>query len=286
MADDLTPILVTGAGGYLGGEILTILRSKGVHALAVGRSESCDIYCDLCDLDSVRSLIHLHPCSLIIHCAAAVPKSQTDYFDQIAGEKSLEMVANLLEAGLRNIVFASTMTVYPEGISLAREEDAVRVGKSYPDSKLAAEQLLLEHSKVTSAILRIPGLFGRPRKNGVLYRSACALARGQIPDIDKSLPQWAAIHVRDAAKMFVRAAVTFPPSSTILNVGYPGRMAIADAVRQLAGIFGCEFPLPQPQWFEFELSKLHSSLGPVPGTFYERLIDLADWARNKDKPSI
>lgn len=279
MGHDLTHILVTGASGYLGGQILAMLRDKGVAALGVGRSESCNIVCDLCDFAATKALIEQHPDSRIIHCAAAVPKSDSGYFDEGAAAASLEMVRNLANAVPRHVIFASSMTVYPTGTLLAREDDAALIGKGYAAAKLEAEGILLKRSEITATILRLPGLFGLPRRGGVLFNAASALAQGDSPVLKEPLPQWAAMHVDDAAEICVRAAIASPACSMVMNAGYAERMAISAAIIQLAALFNLELSLSPPKWFEFELSRLHSVLGPVSGRFSDRLSDLAIWAR-------
>lgn len=281
MGHDLTHILVTGANGYLGGRILAMLRARNVSVLGVGRSKQCDIFCDLGDRDATRTLIAQYPHSRVIHCAAAVPKSRSGYLDEQAATESLEMARNLAAARPRRVVFASSMTVYPSGILRAREEDAVSIGKGYASAKLEAERLFLACPDITATVLRLPGLFGLPRRGGVLCNSALVLAHGGIPVLDASLPQWAAMHIEDAAEICIRAASVPASCSMVMNAGYPERMAIADAITQLAALFGRELPVPLPKWFAFDLSRLHAVLGPVSGKFNHRLSALADWARSE-----
>lgn len=277
----MSQILVTGANGYLGGQVLSMLRKYGANVLGVGRSERCDLVCDLCDSAATAALIAQYSDCRIIHCAAVVPKSQAGYFDEEAAAKSLEMVRNLANARPRQVVFASSMTVYPDGVLRAREGDAVSIGKGYAASKLEAEGILQECFDTTATILRFPGLFGLPRKGGVLFNSALALARGDAPVLEESLPQWAAMHVEDAAELCIRATSVVPECSMVMNVGYPERMAIADAIARLAALSGRELSVPEPKWFEFDLSRLHAVLGPVSGSFDDRLSDLAAWARKE-----
>lgn len=276
----LTQFIVTGASGYLGGQILSMLREKNIPALGVGRSKSCDLICDLRDRNATQALITKFPSHRVIHCAAAVPKSKSDYFDEEAAEESLEMVRNLVNAHPCRMILTSSMVVYPEGTTLAREEDAASNGDGYAAKKLEAERVLLESPDISSTTLRFPGLFGLPRRGGVLFNSALALAHGEKPVLDPILPQWAAMHVEDAAEICIRAASMTPGRSIVMNVGYPERMAISDAINQLAILFGVKLTLPAPKWFAFDLSRLHESLGPVSGKFQDRLHDLANWARN------
>jgi nucleoside-diphosphate-sugar epimerase len=275
----LSKILVTGAQGYLGAHILSMLRKKDINALGIGRTRQSDIVCDLLDHTATEALISRYPESTIIHCAAAVPKSHSDYFDELAASENLAMVSNLANACPRRLIFISSMTVYPDNTVLAHEEDAASPGKGYAASKIQSERLLLKHPSITVTILRLPGLFGLPRRGGLLYNSALALARGDMPVLDPILPQWAAIHVEDAADICIRAAMSSPSSSMVMNAGYPERMAIPDAITRLGNVFSRTLNLHQPlKWFALDLSRLHAVLGPVSGTFSNRLKDLADLA--------
>jgi len=271
-------VLVTGATGYLGGCILNLLRSAGVNSLSVGRSARCDLVCDLLDRKATKDLLAQYSDSRIIHCAALVPTSNSSYLDEKIASANLEMVRNMVDAGLRNMVFVSSMTVYPEGTMFAREKDAFATGKGYAASKFHAEQLLLNSSRIRAMILRLPGLFGLPRKSGVLYNSAVSLAKGNTPVLDESLPQWAAMHVNDAAEICIRAASQMQKNSVVVNAGYPDRMSISDTVKQLGELFGRELTVPPPKWFAFDLSNLNQILGPVCGDFRLRLRELADTA--------
>ena len=143
LGDALNPILVTGASGYLGGRVLAMLQNNGMNALGVARSEQCDVVCDLLNHNATEALIAQYPDSQIIHCAAAVPKSHTAYFDEKSATESLEMVRNLVSVRPRQVIYISSMTVYPEGTVLAREEDAVQIDNGYAAANFAAERVLL-----------------------------------------------------------------------------------------------------------------------------------------------
>ena len=279
MGDDLTTTLVTGASGYLGSRVLRLLRARGVEAIGVARSTHPGLLaCDLADPRAASELLRSVQPTAIVHCAAVVPRHAEEYADAGNAEASLRMVETALQLKPKRFIFASSMSVYPDGVLTAREEDATPSGNVYAARKLEAESLLLGHSSMSVSILRLPGLFGPPRRGGVLFNAALAFTKGQPFRLLEPVPRWSALHVDDAAGVMVRA-LELPRATHVMNVGYPGRMAVADAVAQLARMFERVWAAPVPVWFEFDLSRLHRLLGPVGSSFAVRLREIASWAR-------
>ncbi len=271
MGNDLTPVLVTGAAGYLGGRVLALLQAQGCPAVGVTHDR-----CDLLDPAAVKALVAAHPTSMVVHCAAVVPRSPGEYVGEEAAARSVAMVENLVAAHAGPLVFASSMAVYPAGTSFAREEDAaVRTG--YGGGKLRAEDILRAASGRRDVILRFPGLFGQPRNGGVLYNSAMELVAGRHPSLSAILPQWAAMHVDDAAALCIRALDLAGREALVLNAGYEGVMSIPEAVGQIARELGRDpGPLPKAFGFAFDLSRLHAVLGPAPKGWAARMRELAE----------
>ena len=70
-------ILVTGANGLLGRAVMTELRRRGHHGIAVGRAPQCRstdaaayVQADLCDASAVQTLFAGVQPDAVIHCAA------------------------------------------------------------------------------------------------------------------------------------------------------------------------------------------------------------------------
>lgn len=174
-------ILLTGGSGYLGTHVAAILHAMGLHSLvAAGR----DVY-NLTSERTVKSLIEATQPTVVIHCAAKVPKCAADYNDRAAGDDSSDMVRHLATHARCPIVFASSFT-------------ASQPVTEYASAKWIAEVWL--NRNAGAVILRLPGLFGLPRHSGVIYEAA---KTGIIPD---SFGPYPAMHVADAAEYLVRAA--------------------------------------------------------------------------------
>lgn len=279
MGHALSPVLVTGASGYLGGRVLALLRSRGVLATGVARSGT-DLACDLLNSRAVHALLARHAGSIVIHCAALVPRDLEGYAAEDAAQDSFRMLSNVLAAKPFALVLASSMTVYPSGTRLANEVDARSDGAGYAAGKLRAEELLLERSCPNDTVLRFPGLFGEPRRGGVLYNAALAFAKGGRPVLCAPLPQWAALHVEDAADICIRALTRPDGTQKVLNAGYSGAMSIPDAVRRIAALSGRDAgDLPEAPVFEFDLRALHRALGPVATGWEARLEEIVAQAQ-------
>lgn len=274
----MTTVLVTGGTGYLGQEILAQLRAVGVLAKSVGRSIGNDIRCDLLDSIATSKLVADHREAWIIHCAAAVPKSSAGYRSLEVAQQGLAMTKNLALARPERVLFTSSMTVYADDIGLAEEEGVKTTQPGYGLAKLQSEAIWMQ-ADMTTIVLRLPGLFGSGRRSGLLYNVAASLASGQQPRLAPVLPQWAAMDVRDAAAMCIRALQSNISRSVIINVGYSESMSIGDAVRRLARLFDMPFSSIQSPAFAFDLTRMHALLGAAPGDFQTRLCELVEWVR-------
>ncbi len=274
--------MVTGAGGYLGRRVIAALEASRVPHVGVTRSGG-QFACDLNDAAAVRELLTRTGATTVIHLAARVPASQIDFESEELARASVKMVANLIAAGPGHIVFTSTMTVYRNPQRLPVREDDASAGLSgYPAGKRAAEQLLLAAARVRATILRLPGLFGAPRRGGLLYNAALAFAAGRQPALPADPPLWTTMHVDDAASMCVRAARRATSGSRLLNCAYPVRTSIESVLRELALLLDAPAPVvPNAPLFEMDVSRLVAELGPPDGSLHERLKELTAWARRE-----
>jgi nucleoside-diphosphate-sugar epimerase len=281
VGNDIAPILVTGASGYLGGHVLDKIKEKGRLCIAVSRKD-----CDLIDIGAVRALLDRIRPSVIVHCAALVPKATSACDDIQAAKISVAMVKAVAQTAACPIVFASSMTVYTGVHSFPVHEDiAISPQTGYGQGKWLAEQLLFKRNFKGDVSLRLPGLFGLPRRSGLLYNAAKSfLAEGKFePDI-ASHAIWAAIDVQDAAEYMVRAALSalsgHPPQP--INVGYEGEFSVLEAVAEIATQCGLTWkPHSQvAQDFSMYLDRLKQRYGLVPATFRQRLAELIEVARN------
>jgi nucleoside-diphosphate-sugar epimerase len=197
-------ILVTGSSGYLGKHVVAVLDARGIAAITTSRKDSIDL---TKEPDVERLLDGLPTLDAIIHCAAIVPKHASEYEDKRGAWESLTMMRHLASRLNRPpIVFASSMTA----------KDAT---SAYGWGKRTAEELLQQWQTPGDVIIRLPGLFGLPRRDGLVYNSIRAALADQ-PFTFNPCRGWTAVTVRDAATTLVDAAMIPPTVPSPMQLFY------------------------------------------------------------------
>lgn len=286
MGHDLGRVLLTGASGYLGQRVLARITTGPWGCVPTSRDGRVGESCDLTDAGAVRTLLERTRPSVVIHCAAVVPKSQADYDDAAAADRSVTMCKTLAQRADCRIILASSMTVYPAAPAAedgpVEEESAQAPAPGYARGKWEAEQLLFDRKRAGDVAVRLPGLFGLPRRSGVLFNAAAAfLARRPFALVASGEP-WAAMAVDDAAECLVRAA-TLPSTEPCqpVNAGYSGEFSVAAAVSQIASLCGVEWepPLVPVKPFALDVRRFESRYGALAVTFRQRLGEFVEAVR-------
>jgi nucleoside-diphosphate-sugar epimerase len=172
-------LLVTGATGHVGGEILRQAARRGMDVIAVSRDEQPDtgssvkrLRLDLDDAAAVRAFAAQHKVDACIHAAAVSNEAyaRPDPLGAIA--TNVGGTANLLEAarlcGWRRFVLISTGSVFSLVSDATRpifEDQETAPQNVYSTTKRAAEMLTRmyrsEYGLAASAV-RISWVFGPP----------------------------------------------------------------------------------------------------------------------------
>lgn len=286
VADDLGRVLLTGAGGYLGRRVLERISARGIACAPTTLNGTVGEACDLTDADSVRALLDRTEPSVVIHCAAIVPTSAAAYGDTAAADASVAMLKTVADHARCPIVMASSMTVY--GASPAcpvREESEESPAPGYALGKWTAEQTLFGRRRAGDVAVRLPGLFGFPRRAGILYTAARAFLTGGRFELAVPSGPWAAMAVDDAAECLVRAATTRSAAAAqAVNAGYQGEFSLSSAVNEMAILCGVAWrpPSTTSQTFSMNLDRFQSRYGLLAVTFRQRLSEFVDAIRHAE----
>jgi len=254
-----------------------------VPCVATSLSGRAGLTANLTDARALGALLDRVNPTVVIHCAAMVPRAGAGYGDDAAAAASVAMLRGLIEHGCPRIVFASSMTVYGvPGEAPVREEDAGPPFSAYARGKWQAEQLLLERGVAGDVALRLPGLFGPTRRAGLLYNAARAFLTRRDFKVDPAAGGWAAMAVDDAGEYLLRA-VTRPAAlaAEAVNVGYAGAFSVGSAVAAIAAL--CQVKWQPPRGpvhsFAMNLERLAARYGLLDIGFAERLRQLVDAVR-------
>lgn len=235
-------ILVTGAEGYIGRHLVPKLQKAGHYAIPlcnwpnephVRRYAGGPERRWFCDLSKgFGKLIEERPPDVVIHLAGRVdisllPNPEGADLPPVPGpcdiarlyRDNVVATANVLDyclkAGVKHLIFASTQAVYGVLAYGGTCDDELLADPldHYAASKLAAEQVLQMGRKqgLTVSILRLPGVFGGDRREGVVYQICRdALAKSEVRVTAPYPLPLNVMHIEDVAGAFL-AAVKWTP---------------------------------------------------------------------------
>jgi nucleoside-diphosphate-sugar epimerase len=140
-------VLVTGAGGFIGGRVVELLQASGLYsvragvrrwgsAARIGRLPVDIVECDITDPAQLETA--LAGVGAVVHCAVG------------GREATVDGTRNLLEAALRHrverVVHISTVDVYGDATGEVTEDVPLQLtGREYGDTKIEAEKVCGEY---------------------------------------------------------------------------------------------------------------------------------------------
>jgi len=217
--NEISPVLVTGGAGFLGGFVLDALRESGDkpivldHPGTAGDEEvlRTDLVEGPPDLGGLRPRAVMHLAGL----AHVVPRGEGTgsrfYEVNVGGTKNLLLGLEQAGALPEALVFVSTVAVYGVEGGEALDEDAPRKAVDpYGESKRQAEDLLVEWGErkgVRIGIVRLPLVAGRGAP-GNLGAMVSALRRGRYLGIGRGDARRSMVLAADVARTLPKVAAS------------------------------------------------------------------------------
>ena len=249
----MSPVVVLGASGFLGGYVVSELLRLGHTVWTYGRRAAGypDVREAVGPLDDMEGLARaLHGASALIHLAwDGYPRSSTEDPMGHMGA-NMRFSRAVLEAcrvaGVSRLVFASSGgTVYgiPHAVPIPETHPTLPI--SYHGlSKLIAEKMLAASPHVHTIVMRTSNAFGpgqRPgRGQGLIATALGRMGAGRPVEIwgDGSAVR-DYVHAADVAAAFCRA-VAYDGPDRVFNVGSGVGLSVREVLRTLGAVSGRE----------------------------------------------
>jgi nucleoside-diphosphate-sugar epimerase len=246
LAADRGSIVVTGAAGFLGREVVRQALAAGLPVRALARHAPEDPLSveyhagDLLDPRTLEGV--LSGASAVVHAAGRAHlfrgESSPGQLSRDNAEATAAVVRAAKEAGVARVVLASSISVYAAPRDPRERDESAPLGpsSSYAASKLEAERRATEIAAGAGAprlaILRLSTLYG-PRDPGNVRRLIRAIDRDRFVAIGDGSSRKSLLAVSDAA-LACLAAVDMPEAAGMA----PGVYNVAAAPCTMGEVVG------------------------------------------------
>ena len=240
-------VLLTGVSGFVGSNIVVDLVQNGVKVLGVYRTALPDFLRDLADNDRCRFIRAdlterfeiPDTIDVIVHAAAQVrPARVSDHL-----ENSVATTKNLVEyarqAGVRKIVYFSSLSVCGEVRTSVVDESTERINVSeYGLSKYLSELVLKEAvDEIASISMRLPGILGKGAHGSWLskvFRKALRDETIEIFNPDALFNN--AVHLRGIARFVVSLLEQEWTCADVVTLGCKDPMTVGELTEMIVDL--------------------------------------------------
>jgi len=229
-------IIVTGSAGYIGKSIHSFFKKKKYETIGLSRAKS-QLKVNLLNKEETIKKLNKYKDYELIHCAGFVPKNEKQYEDKILNKQNLDITNNLLSTKIKKIYFISSFSVYQDNKdAIEKKLKPQKSRNEYANNKIKIENLFLSSDKSVK-ILRIPGIFGGSRKNGLIFNCMQALKCNEDFMIKKSYPKWIGMHIDDLIKI-INEIIENNFKKNITNICYYKNYTLSETIELIHFLFG------------------------------------------------
>jgi nucleoside-diphosphate-sugar epimerase len=238
-------VIVTGASGFIGHNLVRRLSRIGAETLVIDRIQPAEHFPGVeFEWADLRHLNQMYEADYLIHLAAVTNAGYAEKYPMETYETNVLGTVNLLnhvKIGKR-ILFPSTALVYQASEEPINEEAELDQSSTYAQSKTIGEQVLKFHSsrhEVDHTLVRFFNVFGP----GQLPMYIIPQILRQILEENKVVVRNGAVmrdmlFVDDCIEAVLRLTVTPQGANTVFNIGSGKIVSIAEIARQAIAVSG------------------------------------------------
>jgi nucleoside-diphosphate-sugar epimerase len=235
-------VLVTGAGGFIGGRVVEVLHCSGQYhvragvrrwasAARIGRLPVEIVQCDIVEPEQVRAA--LAEVSAVVHCARGSAETDLEGTDNV--------LSIGLEAGLQSFVALSSIAVYgSQSGDIDEECPCITTGNEYGSMKVRLEQLCMDYAPkgLPVSILRPTIVYG-PFSESWTVEPAARLKSGRflIPE-DYGAGTCNLVYVDDLVAAIMLSLRRVEAAGEVFNVNGAERLTWNDYFKALNDAMG------------------------------------------------
>jgi nucleoside-diphosphate-sugar epimerase len=263
-------ILVTGASGFVGRELVKTLSSHGICGLATGRTPTPDLpggwkgYSREAVLNGPiltnipKAVIHLE---VRQHVSKPKPADILD-FQAVNVDGTRKWLAWATATGIQKFVFASSVKAVRPGSGETLEDVSAESVDPYGRSKALAEAAVREWASADESrqatILRFAPVYG-PRNEANLAAFAAQVARGRPCYVGRGTTLKSVVSLRNAVAALEFAVNLKSAGLRIFNCSDPTTLSVA----ALAELIAEASAAPKPKGIPESLAKLGAIIGDI-----------------------
>ena len=258
----MNKLLFTGASGFLGYNILSILRKKYEIVHTMGLTVDDDIRVNLAnEVPPINTFydIVLHACGKA-HVVPRTPEEEKAFYD-VNYEGTRNLCAALESVGVpKALVFVSTVAVYGcESGELISEEHPLNGETPYAKSKIMAEEFLSKWCKKHNVVLSIlrPSLLAGKNAPGNLGAMVNGIRKGLYFNIAGGQVRKSVLMAEDIARLIPLLI----EKGGIYNVCDTKQPTFGEISVSVAKQLGKRTPISIPYWMAWCMAKVGDLLG-------------------------
>ncbi len=259
-------ILVTGADGNLGRQIIDVMHKLNYNYLGISRTQSHQniIKCDITNSKQISKIIMKFKPNIIIHLAGPGGNVECEKDPKNAISVNVLGTLNILEASKKinsKIIFASTREVYGDSMKKISEKMQLKPKNINGITKMLAENLILSYSKENKnsyIILRFTNFYGETSVSKGISSMIKKSINGEKILVFGGQQKIDLIHFNDVVKSIIKA-IDYKKSE-IFNIGSGESISILSLIKKIEKISGKKIAYKIQKYREFEVKKIHINI--------------------------